>query len=121
MNNPCFHCGLPLPNKVDHYVLVDGEDRAMCCAGCSAVAQTIVASGLTSYYQTREATPSPVEAAPQVLNEVTAYDLPELQKTFVHQSTNDTLEAAFLLDGIRCGACVWLIERRLRQLPGVLN
>ena len=45
----CFHCGLPVPEDVDFHVEFDGVDRSMCCAGCEAVAQTIIDSGLTHY------------------------------------------------------------------------
>jgi Cu2+-exporting ATPase len=30
-------------------------------------------------------------------------------------------EAALLLDGLRCGACVWLVETWLARQPGVLD
>jgi len=65
---PCYHCGLPIPASVDFSVEIDGQRRAMCCAGCQAVAQAIVANGLTDYYRHRDAMPeSPREALPQVL------------------------------------------------------
>ena len=37
---PCFHCGQPAVGK-------------FCCAGCEAVATTILAAGLGGYYATR--------------------------------------------------------------------
>jgi Cu2+-exporting ATPase len=117
----CFHCGLPLPARVEYRVAVDGSDRPMCCAGCAAVAKTIVDNGLTDYYRSREAMPGPAEVVPGFLAELAAFDLPELQNGFVHRDGDNTLEAAFLLEGIRCAACVWLIERHLRSLPGVLD
>jgi hypothetical protein len=37
---------------------IGGRDRAFCCAGCLAIAQTIEGSGLASFYAQRSAAPS---------------------------------------------------------------
>lgn len=50
---PCYHCGLPVPTGSHYQTLVLGQIREMCCPGCQAVAETIVKSGLESYYQHR--------------------------------------------------------------------
>ncbi|RME34353.1 MAG: hypothetical protein D6786_05235, partial [Gammaproteobacteria bacterium] len=55
----CFHCGEPLPpDGRRHEALIDGEKRPMCCPGCQAVAEAIVAAGLGDYYRLRQA-PAP--------------------------------------------------------------
>ena len=115
----CFHCGLPFTGA-RHAVTIGGVVRETCCRGCQAVAETIVANGLTAYYDHRSA-PAPAREAPhRLLDELGVYDLPEVQKGFVRTATGGALrEAALLLEGITCAACVWLIERRLRQMPGV--
>ena len=46
LSEACYHCGLPIPAGVDFPVEIDGQQREMCCAGCQAVAQAIVAGGL---------------------------------------------------------------------------
>ncbi len=46
------------------------------------------------------------------------YDEPEIQARFVRRH-GDSCEATLLVEGIRCGACVWLIEQHLRAQPGV--
>ena len=52
---PCFHCALPVPEGERHRAVVLGEPRAFCCAGCEAVARTIVEAGFEKYYETRTA------------------------------------------------------------------
>ena len=42
----CFHCGLPVPARLDLRAPVLGAARAFCCEGCKAVAETIVSAGL---------------------------------------------------------------------------
>src|SRR4051812_11326668 len=98
--NPCFHCGLPASGA--YHALVLGERRAFCCAGCEAVASTIAAAGLDSYYQTR----TRPAAAPEPFREDKL-------------APQERGEAALILDRVRCTACLWLIEERLRRAPGV--
>lgn len=116
----CFHCGLPVPRGSHHSVAIDGVARALCCTGCQAVAQTIVDHGLTSYYHHRTSLPQRREAVPRILNELQRFDLPQVQKNFVASDGAHACEAALLLEGVVCAACVWLIERHISRLPGVL-
>ncbi len=120
----CYHCGLPLPAAVDFPVVIEGQLRRMCCAGCQAVAQAIVANGLTDYYLHRDALPeSPREAMPAALQDAGLFDLPEFQKSFVQNVEGDAggyeREASLILEGITCAACVWLNETHLARQPGV--
>ncbi len=92
----------------------------MCCAGCQAVAQAIVTNNLTDYYRHRDALPnSPREAIPQALQELGLFDHPEVQKNFVRPVGDHEREAALILEGITCAACVWLNEAHLARQPGV--
>ena len=82
----CYHCGLPIPSASDYLVTIDGKERRMCCAGCEYVAGAIVSSGLTGYYQHRDAMPnSPREAMPLELQELGLFDHPDVQKSFVRK------------------------------------
>ena len=125
---PCYHCGLPLPDAADAVgqfaVEIDGRWRAMCCAGCQAVAQAIVGNGLAEYYRHRDALPeSPREALPQALADFGLFDHPDVQKNFVRRAEGvageHEQEAALILEGITCAACVWLNESHVRRQPGV--
>ena len=49
----CFHCGEDVPHGETRSVLINGERRPMCCAGCEAVAQAIVDFGLEKFYRFR--------------------------------------------------------------------
>jgi len=118
----CYHCGLPLPRDSEFAVEIDGKRRAMCCKGCEAVAQAIVDNNLTDFYRHRtENAPTGQELVPAFLRQAQAYDHAEVQKTFVSVSDNDIREASLILEGITCAACVWLNERHLGTLPGVLE
>lgn len=118
----CFHCGLPVPSGSAITVIIDDCPRSMCCSGCAAVAQAIVAAGLTDFYHHRT-TPSrrAEDLIPEALRGLTLYDRADLQKSFVHVESEHIRDAALMLEGIVCAACVWLSERHISRLPGVLE
>jgi Cu2+-exporting ATPase len=113
----CFHCGLPVLEAGRWRTPVLGAVREFCCAGCEAVASTIASGGFAHYYETR-AQPG---TRPPELPPALAYDDPQAQKQFTFSSGPNERAATLILDRIRCAACLWLIERALRRLPGVLR
>ena len=120
MSDNCYHCGLSIPPAAEFPVEIDGQRREMCCTGCQAVAQAIVANGLEDYYRHRDAMPeSPREALPLALQELGLFDHPEVQKNFVRPVGEHEREAALILEGITCAACVWLNESHIAKQPGV--
>jgi Cu2+-exporting ATPase len=115
----CFHCGELIPAGASFGVAIDGAVRSMCCAGCAAVAHAIAGGGLSAYYRNRSALPRHDLAASALPRDLTVYDLPEVQKPFVRQVPGGVRQATLLVEGVTCGACAWLIERRLRGIDGV--
>ncbi len=116
----CYHCGLPVPSSTSHWVRIDDVDRRMCCAGCEAVASAIVDNGLAAYYRHRDAMPEPVrEAMPTELQDLGLFDHPDFQQGFVRPIGEHEREAALILEGITCAACVWLNERHVTAQRGV--
>ena len=118
----CFHCGLPVPRGLQLSVTINHHDEPMCCHGCQAVARAIVDSGNADFYRhrtTAAATGQPL--LPDFIRQTRVYDHPEIQKTFVRTTGEHQQEAALMLEGIVCAACVWLNERHIAGLPGVLD
>jgi len=94
----------------------------MCCYGCQAVARAIVESGNADFYRHRtEVSPTGQETVPEFIRQTQVYDHPAVQKTFVRREDGSVREAALMLEGIVCAACVWLNERHVSRLPGVLD
>ncbi len=118
---PCFHCGLPVPPGAHYPIRVDGDTREACCRGCQAVAQTILDSGQGAYYTHRTALPATPQQAEAELAQLGLYDLPEIQESFVRVEAENIREAALILENIVCAACIWLNERHIAALPGVLS
>jgi Cu2+-exporting ATPase len=112
----CFHCEQPIPEGVDLSVEIAGERRPMCCEGCRAAARFIRDAGLTDYYRFRDS-PAP-RPEPGDDDAWVTYDRPEVQQRLV-QHQGDRASVNLLLEGLRCSACGWLVERRLERQGGV--
>ncbi len=61
-----------------------------------------------------------LQPPPEIDSQLEVYDLDEVQGDFV-DSLGDIREIHQLVEGIHCAACVWLIERRLAMVDGVLD
>ncbi len=94
---------------------VQGQERAVCCPGCKAAAEWIDTLGLGDYYRLRS------EPAPRggEGTDYSAWDRPALRRLHVRTSSPGHAEVIVLVDGLRCAACAWLIERAMRGMPGI--
>ena len=112
----CFHCAASIAPGARWTLMVDGVERAFCCAGCRGIAQTIHAAGLADFYLRRA---QRAETPPEAPDEWTQYDIvAEAQRLIAR--VDGTCEISLLIEGIRCAACVWLIETYVGRLPGVV-
>jgi Cu2+-exporting ATPase len=98
----CAHCGLPA-----------AAGREFCCPGCAAAHDIIQGLGLGRYYRqrllaagARALRPEPAERWDLARHIITLPD--------------GTKELTLAVDGLQCGACVWLIESVLAKEPGVV-
>jgi len=118
----CYHCGLPVPDNLNLFVTIKDKPQPMCCHGCQAVAQAIVDANLQDFYKYRtNNAPTGQEIVPEFLQQTTVYDNPAIQKRFVRYKDGQIREAALILEGITCAACIWLNERHLRTLSGIID
>lgn len=112
----CYHCGLPVSEGSHFQAIILNEPRTMCCPGCQAVAEAIVASGLESYYRHRSDNAANPEALPKVFtDELALYDRADVQRELV-SNEGDLSEVCLLIEGISCAACGWLIEHHLKKM-----
>jgi P-type Cu2+ transporter len=118
-SDTCFHCAAPLPASGSWSGEVDGALRAFCCAGCLAVARTIRSAGLEAYYRDRPAAASK-PPRPDDTRGGWAHDngIARRAGLLLPRAGGDA-DAALLLEGMTCGACVWLLEAWLARVDGV--
>jgi len=118
----CFHCALPIMLESPPEMDVAGRRQQFCCYGCQAVCDAIVNSGNADFYKHRDAAAPNMQSRDltALLDKLKIYDKPEIQSDFV-RSGQHWKEAHLILEEIRCAACLWLNERTIRNLNGVLD
>ncbi len=111
----CDHCDLPIPPADLVIDQINGGQHHFCCQGCRGAYRIITGSGLGRFYEQRDwgeaGLPSGAFETP--------YDDDYLAQ-FV-ESADDHAELTFLLEGLRCATCVWLNEKILSSLEGVVD
>lgn len=116
----CYHCGERLEEETVVLSEADqnnasGHDLKFCCHGCRSVYLLIKDSGNLSYYTYRtDFAPRADKSDPDRL----PYDVWDLD---INRSQEGTKEIEFLIQGIHCASCVWLNEKILSQLPGIIQ
>ena len=101
----CLHCGGAIP---------PGLDGGFCCRGCEGAYALVQDLGLEQYYARRSVDPRarplrPDEEAHQV------HDFSA--QVIVDQAGEASLH--LMIEGLHCGACIWLIESLLNRQKGV--
>lgn len=117
---PCFHCGETVPDELALFVIIDKKSEPMCCYGCQAIAEQIIELGLTDYYRHRTHLPAkPDELIPDQIKELNIFDNEKIQSNFLTADNEDAKEGRFIIEGIVCPACSWLIESSIGKLDGI--
>ncbi len=136
----CAHCGEPIPPAASigaassaasadpHEATAAVHAPRFCCAGCRAVWSVLHQCGLEEYYRLRDAqsdddrpAASPRPPDPSALRRRAEFDAPEFLARHATVIAPDRLRVELHLDGLRCGACVWLLEALPRLAPGVVE
>ena len=115
MPGACFHCGEPLGEGDALFATIGARSHPVCCIGCRAAVEWIDGLGLADYYRLREGTGE--RAAPA--DDYAEWDRPRLARRHVRELVADRAETTVLVEGMRCAACAWLIERALVRREGV--
>jgi Cu2+-exporting ATPase len=116
----CWHCGEPLPAEPP-LARVAGASHAVCCHGCRAVAEWIGDLGLADYYRLRSGSATRAPDSDDAARNAEAYSRPDLLRHLVRPLADGSSEAIVMVDGVRCAACCWLVERTLGLVPGVID
>ena len=112
----CFHCGEALPAHATT-VDIEGAPRAMCCHGCGAAARWIRDAGLGDFYRLRSADGARVATD---AGDFLSWDRADVQSGHA-VATAQGSEITVVVEGMRCAACAWLIDRALVREPGVIE
>lgn len=112
----CVHCSLPVPKGM----VQRDPSLPFCCEGCRTVYHMLHEHGLEDFYRYRD-TNQPGQAAVVADHTYGELDDEGFQQRFVQHLSDGSCQTEFYLDGVHCSACVWLVERVGRVVPGVLE
>jgi len=101
----CRHCGGLMPSGL-------GGD--FCCHGCEGAFGLVQGLGLEQYYSRRSVDPAARPLRPED-------DATQAHDFSAHVSLDDKGEASLhlMIEGLHCGACIWLIESLINRQKGV--
>ena len=117
----CFHCGESVaPGSEVHRQIADVQ-RIMCCVGCATVASIIYESGLEAYYKNRTTLPDPVDRSnsPNQESFTDIFDDSLVHDKIVTRQHDKLCTTQLIVQNMHCPTCVWLIEKRLGNMPGI--
>ncbi len=114
---PCDHCGLPVPEF--RAAAKSSDEKIFCCEGCRTVYQIITGHQLEEYYEIKKGSEFFARSQPasSVLSRYSYLDEPVVKEKLAYGSQARCMD--FYVEGVHCVACLWLIERIGKLVPGV--
>ena len=111
----CTHCHLEFSEDV----MIEDSGHYFCCNGCQGVYHLLSDEGLESFYDkvgdTKLAPPT------QQYEDSLNFDALAFYDKFVKTNSDELNEVSLIIEGIHCSACVWLNEKALHKMEGVIE
>ncbi|HEX6979503.1 MAG TPA: heavy metal translocating P-type ATPase metal-binding domain-containing protein [Alphaproteobacteria bacterium] len=101
----CAHCGGALPSDAR---------ESFCCIGCAAAYRLIHDLGFDEFYRRRQ-----IDASARPLRPDPAAEIDYAPYVITGGDGRATLH--LMVDGLTCGACVWLVESVLAREPDIID
>ena len=111
----CTHCHLEFSKDV---MIVDGE-HYFCCNGCQGVYHLLSDEGLDGFYE--KAGNIKLTPPTQQYEDSSNFDAPAFYDRFVKINSDGFSEVSLIIEGIHCSACVWLNEKALHKMDGIIE
>ena len=99
-------------------MIVD-EEHYFCCKGCQGVYHLLKDQGFENFYDKVGSTTLTPPTSQYEDSE--NFNSPAFYDKFVSVNTDGFSEVALIIEGIHCSACVWLNEKALHKMDGVIS
>lgn len=110
----CDHCHLEFSQDV----MIEDDGHYFCCNGCRGVYHLLSEQGLDNFYtklgDEKLAPPS------KQYEDSSNFNSPAFYERFVHTTDEGFCEVSLVIEGIHCSACVWLNEKALMNMDGII-
>lgn len=114
-NIACTHCHL----EFDKSVMIKDDEYYFCCNGCKGIFHLLKDEGLTSFYA--KAGNTTLTPPTQQYEDSLNFNSPAFYDKFVKINNEGFNEVSLIIEGIHCSACVWLNEKALHKMDGVID
>jgi Cu+-exporting ATPase len=99
--------------------MIKDEENYFCCSGCQGVFHLLKDEGLESFYEkSKNIALSPPS---QNFEDSSSFDTQSFYDKFVKINRDGFCEVSLIIEGIHCSACVWLNEKVLYKMDGVIE
>lgn len=114
-NVKCDHCHLVFSDSV----MIHEKTLHFCCKGCQGIYHLLKDEGLESFYSKMgEVTLIPPS---EQLEPSENFDTSSFRDRFVTELPENFYQVSLIIEGIHCAACVWLNEKALHKMAGVIE
>ncbi|QDT62994.1 heavy metal translocating P-type ATPase [Calycomorphotria hydatis] len=113
----CTHCGQSVPIGL----VKPNQKEQFCCQGCETAYHAIQSGGLGDVYELRTKIEGTLPTAAPTAVTFEKFDEPAFHEQHVRADANGISRTRLYLENVHCAACVGLIEKLPRLLPGVLE
>jgi P-type Cu2+ transporter len=115
----CAHCGLPVPAGL----VQSGVAHQFCCEGCRTAREIITGCGLDAFYALRAGSETADQRSAVTLTSrrFAEFDDAAFRTLYVRPLPEGLATAEVCVPAAHCTACVWLLERLPRLVPGALE
>ena len=111
----CTHCHL----EFDTSVMIKDREHYFCCSGCQGVYNLLNSEGLDSFYE--KAGETTLTAPTHILDDSSLFDSESFHEKYVKIDDDGFSKVSLIIEGIHCSACVWLNEKALHKMDGVIE
>ncbi|MEO7175435.1 MAG: heavy metal translocating P-type ATPase metal-binding domain-containing protein, partial [Saprospiraceae bacterium] len=110
----CYHCGdVCLSDSIQF------EEKFFCCNGCKTVYEILEENQLCSYYQFNQAAGLSPDKS-RYSGTFDYLDNPDIFHKLLHFSSAKQSHIRFLIPGIHCSSCIYLLENLGRISKGIV-
>ena len=111
----CSHCHL----EFNEEVMIKDEEHYFCCNGCQGVFHLLSDEGYDSFY----AKAGDIKLTPptEQYEDSSNFDAAAFYERFVNTNSDGFSQVSLIIEGIHCSACVWLNEKALHTMDGIVE
>ena len=111
----CTHCHL----EFNEDVMIKEGEHYFCCNGCQGVYHLLSDEGLDSFYE--KAGDIKLTPPTQQYEDSSNFNAAAFYDKFVKINSDGFSQVSLIIEGIHCSACVWLNEKALHKMDGVIE